>query len=61
MTGLYLDKLTPGIQAYARHQRALTEALSELNRTPGTITDAQQASALQRILAKYGLELREVG
>jgi hypothetical protein len=41
----------------------LTEAMAELNRTPNTLTDEQQARALSRILAARGikLEARHVG
>lgn len=37
----------------------LTEALGELNATPGTITDLQQARALERILARRGYSVVE--
>lgn len=36
---------------------SLTDAIGELNRTPGTLTDEQMARALQRILAKRGLSI----
>lgn len=37
--------------------RILASAISEMNTTPGTLTDLQQARALQRILARRGLRI----
>lgn len=51
-TGLYADRLPK------RHD-ALTDAIAEMNRTPGTLSDEQQARALHRILAAKGLRIVE--
>jgi hypothetical protein len=57
-SGLYAPKLTPEITANAaRQRRLLTECMRELNRTPGTVTDEQQANALHRIFARRGIAL----
>lgn len=39
----------------------LTNAICELNSDPRALTDADMARALQRILARRGLVIREVG
>lgn len=45
----------------ARTADPLTEAMAELNRTPGTITDADMARAFRTILARKGLVIVEAG
>jgi hypothetical protein len=57
--GLFADRLPAPRPMIAM----LTEAMAELNRTPNTLTDEQQARALSRILAARGikLEARHVG
>lgn len=45
--GAFADRIPP-------RRGVLVEAIRELNRTPGTLTDEQQASALEQILARRG-------
>lgn len=51
--GLYAEKL-PGTPSEVE---ALAGAICELNMTPGTATDRQQARALQAILARRGMRI----
>jgi hypothetical protein len=51
--GLYAPLLPPRSTVRAK----LTDAIAEMNRTPGTVTDETMARALERILAGQGLRI----
>lgn len=51
--GLYAAMLPPPSDT----RIILADALAEMNRTQGTLTDEQMASVLQRILARKGFEI----